>query len=254
GGPVFLGGNSMGVRSRMGSYDTFFIPDKKLDPRRDAPPRRNAVISQSGAFIITRMSNLESLDPKLAMSVGNQVDLTMSDLLYAVGRRDDLDCIGVYVEGFNDLDGIEFVRAVKEVTALGKVVVFYKAGRTPAGRSATAGHTASLAGDYDVCHEVVTQAGALVADTFKEFEQLLEIATHLHGKKVSGRRIGAISNAGYETVGMADAIVGARYELQMPTLSKAAGDEIAQVLAKYRLDALVNPRNPLDVTPMATDE
>ncbi|UCF32948.1 MAG: acetate--CoA ligase family protein [Phycisphaerales bacterium] len=253
GGPVFLGGNSMGVRSRMGSYDTFFIPDKKLDPRHGVPPRRVAIISQSGAFIITRMSNLEALDPKLAMSVGNQVDLTMADLLLAVGRRDELDCIGVYVEGFNDLDGIDFVKAVKEVTATGKTVVFYKAGRTPAGRSATAGHTASLAGDYDVCHAVVTQAGALVADTFKEFEQLLEIATHLHGKRVGGRRIAAMSNAGYETVGMADSIIGARYELEMPPLNESARDHVLKVLARHRLDALVNPRNPLDITPMASD-
>ena len=110
----------MGVRSRAGKYDTFFIPDNKLDPRRNVPPRRAALISQSGAFVVSRLSNFESLDPTLAISLGNQIDLTVSDLLRTVGERDDVDCIGVYVEGFGDLDGLAFVRAVEEVTSRGQ--------------------------------------------------------------------------------------------------------------------------------------
>ena len=38
GGPVFLGPNCMGIQSRPGRYDTFFIPAGKLDPRWSAPP------------------------------------------------------------------------------------------------------------------------------------------------------------------------------------------------------------------------
>jgi acyl-CoA synthetase (NDP forming) len=248
-----LGGNCLGVRSRPGRYDTFFIPAHKLDARRDAPPRRVALISQSGAFIISRMSNLELLDPTLAVSLGNQIDLTVSDVLRTIGDRPDIDCIGVYVEGFNDMDGLAFVRSVEEVTKAGKVVIFYKAGRTAPGREATAGHTASVAGDYDICHTAVTNAGAIVADTFKEFEQLLELATALHRKKV-GVRIGAISNAGFETVGMADAILGARYRLEIPELTDATAERIRQKLDEQKLSALVNVRNPLDLTPMANED
>ncbi len=251
GGPVFLGPNSMGIRSRPGSYDTFFIPDNKLDPRRNVPPRRVALVSQSGAFIITRMSNVESLDPAVAVSAGNQIDLTMSDLVRNVGQRRDIDCLGVYVEGFNDLDGLEFTRAVREITAAGKTVVFYKAGRTAPGRAATAGHTASVAGDYDVCQAAVSNAGAIVADTFREFEQLIELGTALHGKKVAGSRIAAISNAGFETVGMADSIQGARYQVEMPDLSEKTAQSIGKSLAEAKIDSLVNVRNPLDLTPMA---
>jgi indolepyruvate ferredoxin oxidoreductase beta subunit len=254
GGPIILGGNSLGVRSRPGRYDTFFIPETKLDSRRDASPRPAALISQSGAFIISRMSNLEFLDPTIAVSLGNQIDLTVSDMLRTIGDRDGIDCIGVYVEGFNDLDGLAFVQAVEEVTAAGKIVVFYKAGRTAPGRAATAGHTASVAGDYDVCQTAVANAGAIVTDTFKEFEQLMELATALHGKVVGGRRIGAISNAGFETVGMADAILGTRYQLEIPALSEATARRISDVLAEQKLASLVNVRNPLDLTPMANEK
>ena len=253
-GPVFVGPNSMGIQSRVGHYDTFFIPRKKLDNRMDAPARRVAIVSQSGAFIITRLSNLESLDPALALSIGNQIDLTISDYVKVIGLRKDIDVLGVYAEGFNDMDGAAFLDAVEQVTAAGKLVIFYKAGRTATGRSAAAGHTASLAGDYDVCQAAVTAAGGLVVETFKDFEQLLELAAALHTKPVRGTRIAAASNAGFETVGMADNLTGPRFNVSMPPLSDDLKAELVEALAKHKLDKLVNARNPLDLTPMATDQ
>ncbi|MBI3832856.1 MAG: indolepyruvate oxidoreductase subunit beta [Planctomycetes bacterium] len=252
-GLIVLGGNTLGIRSRPGRYDTFFTPREKLDARRGEPTTRTALITQSGGFAITRMSNLEAINPSLAITIGNQIDLTVSDLFAAVGTRNDLDAIGVYMEGFCDGDGLEFVRALKSVVESGKTVVFYKAGRTAPGRSATAGHTASIAGDYDVCQTSIAQAGAIVVDTFKEFEQVLELATLFHAKKVHGRRIGILSNAGFEVVGMADTIIGVRYALEVAALSLASQDRIREFLAPAKLDKLVNVRNPLDVTPMANE-
>ncbi len=253
GGAVFLGPNCMGLQSRPGKYDTFFIPTAKLDTRWTAPARRAAIISQSGAFIVSRLSNLQTLDPALAISIGNQIDLTVADLLTAVGKRDDIDAIGVYMEGFASLDGLDFLRAVESVTAAGKSVVFYKAGRTETGRSAAAGHTASVAGDYDICMAAAEHAGAIVVETFKEFEQMLELATYVHDKKIGGTRLFAMSNAGMETVGMADSIRGARYEVSMKALSKELRADLVKVLRTHKLDQLVNARNPLDVTPMADE-
>ena len=254
GGPVFLGPNCMGIQSRPGRYDTFFIPQAKLDTRWSAPPCRVALVSQSGAFIVSRLSNLETLDPALTISLGNQIDLSLADLVQAVGERDDIDVIGVYAEGFINLDGLDFVRAVRKVTAAGKTVVFYKAGRTPSGRSAAAGHTASVAGDYDVCTAAAANAGALVVESFKEWEQLVNLATALHGKAVQGLRLGAISNAGFETVGMADNITGPEYRVEIAQLAETTRQQLVHVLARHKLDKLVNARNPLDLTPMATDQ
>ena len=115
-------------------------------------------------------------------------------------------------------------------------------------------HTASLAGDYEICQVAVTAAGGLVVETFKEFEQTLELATALHRKPVRGRRLGAISNAGYETVGMADSLRGARYEITMPELTEPTKARLVEALTRHKLDKLVNARNPLDLTPMATDQ
>ncbi len=254
GGPVFVGGNCLGIQSRPGKYNTFFIPSSKLAKRWDVAGRRVALISQSGAYVITRMSNLETLDPAYAISVGNQMDLSVSDFLHFLYEHDLADVYGVYVEGFKDGDGLSFAHAVSKLTAAGKDVIFYKAGRTEAGRSATAGHTASIAGDYNVCAAAAANAGALVAETFKEFEYLTEMASRLHGRHMGGTRIGAISNAGYETVGMADAVAGPNHEVSLPELSERSAEQIRRILAHHKLEGLVNARNPLDLTPMATDQ
>lgn len=253
GGPVFLGPNCMGIQSRPGRFDTFFIPAQKLDPRWTAPARRVALVSQSGAFIISRLSNLGTLDPAISISLGNQIDVSIADLVTAVGARDDIDVVGVYAEGFSNYDGLDLVRAIRTLTANGKQIVFYKAGRTPSGRSAAAGHTASVAGDYDVCLAAVQNAGAIVVQSFKQFEQMVELATALHAKEVHGVRLGAISNAGFETVGIADNIIGDGYASELPALPDAAREQLIKVLEQHKLAGLVNPRNPLDVTPTASD-
>ncbi len=256
-GPVFLGPNSLGVRSHAGHYDTFFIPPGKIDTRflrSQDPPARLAFISQSGAFILSRLSNLEVIRPAFAISIGNQADLTLSDLVGAMADRGDIDVIAVYAEGFRDLDGEPLLRAIERARAAGKVALFYRAGRTPAGVSAAAGHTAAVAGDHEVCQAAAAQAGAIVVDTFKEFEQLMELSVALHGKRIGGRRIGAITNAGAEAVAMADSVRGARYLVEMAALGEADTDRLRHVLHDCRLESLVNPRNPLDLTPMAGED
>ncbi len=253
GGPVFLGGNSLGVISHPGRYDTMFIPETKLAKSRGDHPRKVCFISQSGAFVISNLSRMPWLDPAYALSIGNQIDLTASDLLAYIKEDPAIEVFAIYMEGFQPGDGLAFTRAVRETVSMGKDVVFYKAGRTSEGRSATAGHTASVAGDYAVCATALRQAGALVADDFNEFSDLLRLSVHLRGKIVRGNRLMAVSNAGYESVGMADSIKRNHSELQLVRLGGRTEETLGLSLAEFRLDGLVDVKNPFDVTPMATD-
>lgn len=254
GGPIFIGGNSLGVISHPGNYDTMFIPETKLPKSRGDHSRNTCFISQSGAFIIANLSRMPWFDPEFALSIGNQIDVTASDLLTFIKDDPRIDVFAVYMEGFQRGDGLEFARAVKETVALGKDVVFYKAGRTSEGRSATAGHTASVAGDYAVCEAALEEAGAWVAKDFNEFSDLLRLCTHFRGLSIEGHRVAAVSNAGFEAVGMADAIKVGRAEV---TLQAFAGDtrrRLEETLVQFKLDGLVDVKNPFDITPMATDE
>jgi acyl-CoA synthetase (NDP forming) len=251
GGPIFLGGNCLGVVSHPGGYDSWFIPRERLPKPQKKRRRNSALISQSGAFMISRISKNPWLDPAYMTALGNQSDITHGDMLNYYADNTDIDTIGVYVEGFNDLDGLSFARAVRKAVCNGKQVVVYKAGRTAAGTAAALGHTASEAGDYPLCDSILTQAGAMLASSFSEFDDLFYIADRLHGKTIGGNRLAAVSGAGFETVGMADSIAPF---LTMAAVSAATKQRLEDILIAKRLDALMEVRNPIDINPGADDE
>ncbi|MGC4122982.1 MAG: acetate--CoA ligase family protein [Myxococcales bacterium] len=250
---VANGGNCLGIVSRPGKYHTLFIPQEKLPLREDGRDPV-ALISQSGAFMISRLSKLGWLSPRYAISTGNQVDLTITDFLKHLAGDKDLRTFAVYIEGFKDADGLEFCRTVREIVASGRDVVFYKAGRTAEGKSATSGHTASLAGDYDVCESLVKSAGAYVARNFDEFADLVKVSTMLGTKTWTGPKLAALSNAGYEAVGIADALRGEGWHLELAKWSPSTKDGLQKALTAGKLDTLVDVRNPMDLTPMANDQ
>lgn len=252
--PIFLGANSLGILSHPGRYDAMFIPDSKLPKTRGIYKRTLALVSQSGAYMITRMSTLAFLDPAYAISIGNQIDLTAGDFLHYLNKVNELQTLAFYMEGFTDLDGLSFSQAIRTAILNGKEIIFYKAGRTPEGKNALSGHTASIAGDYMVCESCISQAGAMVADTFNVFEGLLRLSCTLYGKSISSNRIAAVSNAGYEAVGIADNILGEDYRLEMADFSIISLEKLRSILSEAKLDSLTSVHNPLDITPMASED
>ncbi|HSN85514.1 MAG TPA: CoA-binding protein, partial [Thermoanaerobaculia bacterium] len=128
-------------------------------------------------------------------------------------------------------------------------VILYRAGRTPAGARATASHTASIAGDFAVTRELAQEAGVLVAETLEDFDDLIRLAVLLRGKRVDGWSLGALSNAGFECVGIADNL--GRFVLA--PFSPETEDRLTTALATRRLNGIVDVHNPLDVTPIFDD-
>jgi acyl-CoA synthetase (NDP forming) len=204
--------------------------------------------------MITRLSHNPWLDPRYMLAMGNQTDLTHGDLLAYFAERPEIETIGIYVEGFKDLDGLDFARAVRRAVRNGKDVVVYKAGRTPSGAGSTFGHTASVAGSYELFESVVRHAGAMVAPDVTTFDDLFYVAGALHAKRIGGRRLGAISGAGFEAVSMADSIETDSFAMTMGQIEPATIARVGEILAAKRLDALVEVSNPIDINPGADDE
>jgi acyl-CoA synthetase (NDP forming) len=252
-GPVINGGNCLGIRSRPGRCDTMFIPQHKLSNSHASVSTMLqspvALISQSGAFGLAKADRLASINPKYNITLGNQMDLTVGDYLAYLKDDAELEVFAVYVEGFAPLDGIRFLKAAEEISARGKTVVLYRAGRTPAGAKASASHTASIAGDYAVTRALATHAGVVVAESLADFEDLTRLFTFLLGKKVAGWRLGAISNAGFECVAFADNL----RNFTLPTFGERTTRSLRAVFERCRIDRVVDAHNPLDLTPMADD-
>ena len=254
GGPIFLGANCLGVVSHPGSYDSWFIPLERLPKPQKKPERNSVMLSQSGAFMITRLSQNPWLDPRYMLALGNQTDLTHGDMLAYFSERPEIETIGIYVEGFKDLDGLEFARAVRKAVINGKQVVVYKSGKTAPGMAGVMGHTASIAGGPALFESVVRQAGAIVAEDFNAFDDLFYIAGALHQKKIGGNRLGAISGAGFEAIGMADSIASENFSMAMGVLEDGTAKRLEEILLAKKLNALVEVRNPIDINPGADDE
>lgn len=250
--PVIVGPNSLGLVSKPGNYDTLFIPERKL-ARPSGAVKSSALICQSGAFMVTRMDGLGIVAPRYAISTGNQLDLSLTDFAEVVLGDDAVDVLGLYVEGFHTLGGLRLARTIQQATALGKEVIVYKAGRTDEGLTASSSHTASISSDYQACTETLRDAGAYVARSFDELTASMNMAALLHQTKFQGQGLAALSNAGFEAVGMADNLdVQAGFTL--PELSLATVARLGEVLEGAGIDSLVTIRNPLDITPMAFDE
>jgi acyl-CoA synthetase (NDP forming) len=252
--PVVVGPNCLGICSKPGKYDTLFIPEQKLArPHGKGKVKNVALICQSGAFMVTRMDGLGSIEPIYAISTGNQLDLSLTDFAQVVLDDDDVDVLALYIEGFHALGGLRLARLVRQARAGGKEIIVYKAGRTGEGLTASSSHTASISSDYRACTEVLGDAGAYIAQSFNEFTALMNLAALLHRFKFQGRGLAALSNAGFEAVGMADSLE-AKGGFTLPGLAPATQASLHKVLEAASIDSLVTIRNPLDITPMAPDQ
>jgi acyl-CoA synthetase (NDP forming) len=248
GGPVILGGNCLGSLSDPGGYNALFIPEYKL-PRRSGACDPVAILSQSGAFAITRLSNHPGLSPRYVITCGNQMDATIGDFLERMADDESIRVFAVYIEGFKPLDGEKALRACGRITSSGRTVIVYRAGRSAAGAAASASHTASIAGDYAVAAALFRQAGAVVAESLEQFDDALTVFSRLDGRPRAGRRLGALSNAGFECVAMADNLNG----LVPAEFADETKARLHASFARAGVNDIVDIHNPLDLTPMADE-
>jgi len=241
GGPVLVGGNCLGVVSKH-AYNTFFLPQYKL-PFHDAPGDRLVAVSQSGAYLVSLTSNLDGIVfPRASISYGNQIDLTAADFLEYFERDPSVRVLAFYVEGFAPLDGARFSAIARRITASGRHVLVYKAGRTALGAQAARSHTAALAGDWEIARALLEGAGAIVAVTLDMFEDYVKIFTMLADRLPSGRRLAVLSNAGFECGAVLDRLYG---------LTPAVLAPATRASLQACLPSIAYADNPVDATPMA---
>lgn len=242
GGPVLVGGNCLGIVSK-GRYNTFFLPQYKL-PFHDAPGDALVAISQSGAYLVSLTSNLDGIVfPRASISFGNQMDLTVSDLLGHFAADPHVKVAACYVEGFKPGDGRRFVEIAERMRRDGRRVLLFKAGKTALGAEAARSHTASLAGDYAVAKGVLESAGVIVSETLNMFEDYTKAFTLLFDRIPAGNRLGVVSNAGFECATVLDRL----YNLAPARLQPATLQRLAACLP-----GIAHADNPVDTTPMAT--
>ncbi|ROQ94043.1 CoA binding protein [Streptomyces sp. 2132.2] len=222
-GAVLVGPNCLGIADN--TTELYLASDRFA-------PGGIALLSQSGnlALELQLRAAPHGLGFSRFVSLGNQADVTLVDLVEDCARHEATAAIAVYAEDFGD--GRAFARAA---AAAGKPVVLLSAGRGAASARSAQSHTGALTTSADVVAAACRDAGVELVHTPREMTVVL--AALSAGPRTSGRRTAVFTDGGGHGAIAADAAEDAG--LGVPELGARAQARLRAVL--WEQSAVGNP-------------
>ncbi|MBI5194551.1 MAG: acetate--CoA ligase family protein [Nitrospirae bacterium] len=248
-----IGPNCLGVFHPSSGLDTFFLPVDRV-PRPSAG--NISVISQSGSVLGTTMILLEQegIGIAKAVSYGNRVDVSETDLLEYLSTDEETAVIGLCIESIED--GRRFISTAQRCN---KPVVAFKLGQEPAGRLASRSHTGSMSGKYEIFQAAFRRSGIFETTTIEEFLDLLKaLSIQRRGHRDLGRsrqkrqkqkerkKILILTNAG--GIGVMTADLCSKAGLAVPEIPSEPLKKLKAALPSY-----YSLSNPIDLTGNSKD-
>ncbi|MEU4930093.1 acetate--CoA ligase family protein [Streptomyces yokosukanensis] len=222
-GAVMVGPNCLGLADN--TTDLFLASDTFT-------PGGIALLSQSGNLALELQLRFRphGLGFSRFVSLGNQADVTLVDLLVDCARHEGTEAVAVYAEDF--ADGRAFAEAAAEA---GKPVVLLTAGRGDASARSAQSHTGALTTSADVVGAACRDAGVELVATPRE---LTVVLAALNGaRRASGRRVAVLTDGGGHGVVAADAVEAAG--LAVPELHQPTRERLRTAL--WEQSAVANP-------------
>ena len=210
-------------------------PDQHGGERLAADGRGVAIVMQSSNVAISVTMQRRGLPLAYMVTAGNQAQLGLAELALALLEDDRVSALGLHIEGFDSIAGMEALAATARAKRV--PVVALKVGRTAAASAAALSHTASIAGVDAGADALLARLGFARAHGLADFLEALKLL-HALGP-LPGRRIGSLSCSGGEAGLMADAV--AATSLTLPALT---AEQAAAVAATTH--PLVTVANPFD--------
>jgi len=176
-GVRLLGPNSMGVVNLPGHVALTVNGVLEME----APPAGGvSLVSQSGTMLGTVLSRgaARGLGFAKLVSVGNEADLGVGELVEMLVEDDDTRVILLFLETIRDSQTLS--AAARKAHAAGKPVVAYKLGRSALGEALARSHTGALAGTDAALDAYFRDCGILRVDML---ETLIEIAPLVLNRK-----------------------------------------------------------------------
>jgi acetyltransferase len=206
----------------------------------DTMPGPVAVVSQSGGVGTAIGQCLRSLHCGLShfVGAGNCSVVDFGDYLEALQDKPEVKTFCVFIEGLQDPRA--FYEVAKEV-ARKKPIVVYKAGKNEEVSRATATHTGSLTGEYDLYRAMFRQAGLIELDSCWDAAVAAKALSML--PPTQGNRLCALTfTAGPSIVAM-DKLLTEGW--QLPDLSQTTKEKIRAIIGEK---TPVETQNPVDLT------
>jgi acetyltransferase len=235
------GPNCMGFIDMAKRYVfSFIIPEAW---KGGVSPGHVSLIVQSGllsaGFITTLMAN-KTLKLAKVFSIGNKSDIEETELLGHLLKDPATKVIALYLESF-----IHGRRFFELAASSDKPIVVLKGGKSPLSAEASASHTASLAGNYDLIHGVLRQAGVHQADDFFEMVDMartLEKDFHPQPPPDGKPRIAILSYSGASGIVTTDHME--KYGLTLARLSSQTQKRLEELSPAW-----MPVKNPVDYYP-----
>lgn len=200
--------------------------------------------TQSGALASGIINILPQIKIGLGqmISLGNQADINIIDVIELWEKDDNIELILVYVESIPDIK--RFKEVFERVNKI-KPIIIIKSGRTLIGTKAAASHTGSLAGDDTLADALFSSAGLIREKYLREMFITAQILNKCNLPE--NENLAVITNAGGPGVLAVD--TASDYNINLAKLSEKTKNSLREFLPSQ---AGIN--NPLDVIASATQE
>ncbi len=154
---------------------------------KDLPAGRTFVASHSGTMIGALLSRGKARHIGFAgaVSVGNEVDLSLGEICAATLDDPDIDGYLLFLETLRNADTLRVFALA--AAARGKPVLAYKLGRSSAARDLAATHTGALAGEDDVANAFLNDCGIARVETFEALIEGLPLLARVPARSRDAR-------------------------------------------------------------------
>lgn len=209
-------------------------------------PTRGGIgfVSQSGAVcggVVDHVVN-EGIGFSHLLSLGNEMDVTETDMIEYLADDPHTRVIAVYVESIRE--GERFLKIASSVTVK-KPIILLKAGKGESGARAVSSHTGSLAGSHIAYSTAFKQAGVIEVNSLRS---LLQTAMAFDFQPLPQNNKAVIfTNAGGPAALLSDS-------LDAHGLRLASLDDVVQLKLKEKLNAAAQTMNPIDMLGGATED
>jgi acetyl coenzyme A synthetase (ADP forming)-like protein len=227
-GMRFLGPNTLGLITPSFNA-TFTFSDVK---------RGNiALVAQSGGIGVYMLNWAQMTRTGIShfVSLGNQSDITETEVYEYLVHDPETRAIFTYVEGV--ADGKRFLDIVPSI-AVRKPLVFLKGGVGKSGADAVRTHTGSLAGSMEIFEAAVKAVGGILVDDLEDFLDLIKLVS---SDELIKPDFLVITNSGGHGVLATDEIE--RQSANLIKLPERTREELSKVLPPQS-----TPSNPLDLS------
>ncbi len=195
-------------------------------------------VSQSGGHSITykTLARSRGIHFNKILSLGNQCDLTVQEVLRYYAEDPQIRVICAYLEQAKG--GEEFPRSLREV-ARKKPLIVWKGGATEAGARAAFSHTGAMASHSWVWEKAAHQLGVILVEDLEEMADATFSCLTLDLPRSA--RVGIVVVGGGSSVEMTD--ICSRNSLEVPVLGKETQEKIAKNIPQ----ANTSCKNPVDL-------